>query len=278
MTMIKIDSHQHFWNYDPIKYQWIDEEKALLKRDFLPADLKIVYKANGIDGCIAVQANQSEQETHFLFELAGENDFIKGVVGWIDLRAAGLEEGLEHFSEFPSVCGFRHVVQDEPDPEFMLQKSFQRGIGRLEKYGYTYDILIFPNQMEAGFATVQNFPNQKFVLDHIAKPYIKRGEIAMWKRQIEKLAEYDNTYCKVSGMVTEADWKNWEYQDFVPYLDVVFEAFGVDRIMYGSDWPVCLLAAQYNKVKAIFEKYISEFSSDDKRKLWGANALEFYNV
>lgn len=273
-----VDAHQHFWFYNAQKHAWINDEMAVLKRNFLPTDLQAIYQENGIDACVAVQADQSEAETDFLLELAAEYDFIKGVVGWVDLRSEQIEERLAHYAQFPKLKGFRHVVQDELDPEFMLGKHFSEGLSLLSKYNFTYDILIFPTQLEAAIKTVQRFPKQKFVLDHIAKPYIKEGKIVTWEKHIRELANHSNVYCKVSGMVTEADWRNWNQEDFIPYLEVVFEAFGVDRIMFGSDWPVCLLGAQYTEMKDIVENYLSNYPKEGHARIFGQNAADFYGL
>lgn len=278
LDVIKIDAHQHFWYYNPQKHDWIDASMSVIQKDFLPKDLEKVFKQNGIDGCISVQADQTEAETDFLLALAEEYDFIKGVVGWVDLRAPNLEERLVHFAEYAKLKGFRHVVQSEPDPNFMLQKSFQYGLGCLEKYGFTYDILIFPTQLAAALKTVKNFPRQKFVIDHIAKPNIKKGAIGEWETHMRQLGEQPNVWCKLSGMVTEADWQKWSYQDFVPYLDIIFDAFPNDRVMFGSDWPVCLLGGSYEKVKSIVERYTSNLSPIKLKRFWGENALNFYNI
>lgn len=273
---MKLDSHQHFWKYDPQKHSWIDDSMAVLKRDFLPPDLQVIYDANGIDGCIAVQADQSEAETLFLLELAQEYSFIQGVVGWVDLRADQVEDRLTYFAQFPRLCGFRHVVQAEPDPNFMLRGDFRRGLSRLHDFGYTYDILIFPTQLEAAIQTVRDFPLQPFVVDHIAKPYIKTGEIEAWATAMNEIANFENVSCKVSGMITEANWENWSYEQLLPYLDIVFEAFGEDRILFGSDWPVCLLAGTYERVKGIIERYLGEASSSSP--VWGKNTAQFYQL
>lgn len=273
-----IDSHQHFWKYDPVRLGWINEEMSILKRDFLPADLALVYQDAGVDACVAVQAEQSEEETNFLLRLADQNDFIKGVVGWVDLRSPDLFERLLHYHSFPKLKGFRHVVQSEPDPNFMLGPDFQRGIEQLHQYGFTYDILIFPNQLHAAIETVKNFPNQKFVIDHIAKPYIKAGKIKEWAANMEAIARFPNVMCKISGMVTEADWSNWKTQDFTPYLDVVFQAFSSQRLMFGSDWPVCLLGGSYLEVKNILANYLQNLSETDQANIWGLNAAHFYQL
>lgn len=273
-----IDSHQHFWKYDPVRHDWINDEMAILKRDFLPPDLSKIYEAAGVDGCVAVQADQSEAETNFLLELAAQYSFIKGVVGWVDLRAENLAERLLHFSEFPKLKGFRHVVQSEPDPNFMLGKEFQRGIAQLHAHNFTYDILIFPTQLPAAIETVKNFPDQRFVIDHIAKPYIKAGKIKEWAAHMEKIASFPNVMCKVSGMVTEADWLNWKKADFVPYLEVVSQSFSADRLMFGSDWPVCLLGGAYQEIKGILGDYLQGFNEADQAAIWGGNATHFYQL
>ena len=278
MEEIRIDAHQHFWYYDPQKHDWIDDSMTALQRDFLPADLEVVFAQCGMDGCIAVQADQTEAETEFLLALAEEYDFIKGVVGWVDLRSDRLEQRLEHYSHFPKLKGFRHVVQSEPDPNFMLQPAFQYGLSCLERYGFTYDILIFPTQLKAALTTAQRLPRQPFVIDHLAKPYIKKGDLNGWAEAMRSFGALPNVWCKVSGMVTEADWTHWSYEDFIPYLDVVFEAFSPDRLLFGSDWPVCLLGGHYDEVKGIPERYTSKLSPRDHARFWGENALDFYKI
>lgn len=274
---MRIDSHQHYWQYDPIRNSWIDDSMKILRRDFLPEHLKPILDRNNVQGSVAVQAGQSEDETKFLLDLASKNDFIKGVVGWIDLRAENIEERLEVFSSNKKLVGMRHIVQSEPD-DFMLGREFQHGISKLEKFGLTYDILVFPTQLKASVELVQKFPEQAFVLDHIAKPYIKDGKIDQWANDIHMLAQFPNVNCKISGMVTEADLNHWKKEDFFKYLDVVFNLFGSDRIMYGSDWPVCLLAAQYEQQLEILESYIDAFSSEKKAKIMGKNAIRFYKL
>ncbi len=273
-----IDSHQHFWNYDPVAHSWINDDMRVLKRNFLPEDLWTVYQENDVQGCIAVQADQSEAETTFLLELAAEHDFIKGVVGWVDLRSEQLEERLMHYADFPKLKGFRHVVQSEPDPNFMLRKDFQRGLDQLHRYNFTYDILIFPTQLAAALETVKSFPDQNFVIDHIAKPYIKAGKIAEWASFMQQIASHPNVMCKVSGMLTEADWTTWQSKDFTPYLDIVFEAFGTQRILFGSDWPVCLVAGSYAQVKGLVSDYISKYSVDEQADVWANNTKHFYRI
>lgn len=276
--MIGIDAHQHFWNFDPVRDSWIDETMGVLKRDYLPADLLPELHANGIDATIAVQADQSEQETEFLLELARQHPFVAGVVGWVDLRAANLEQRLEHFAKFPALCGFRHVAQSEPDDRFLIREDFVRGVAMLGQFDFTYDILIYARQLPAAIALADKLPDQPFVLDHIAKPNLKSREIAEWSAGIRALAANPRVYGKISGLITEADWRNWKADDFKPYLDVVFEAFGADRLMFGSDWPVCLLAGSYSQVKTLVENYVRDWPQADRDKLFGGNAASFYGL
>jgi L-fuconolactonase len=231
-----------------------------------------------MDGCIAVQADQSEEQNAFLLHLTEGNDFIKGVVGWVDLRAENIEERLEFYSHTKLMKGFRHVLQGETNRALMLEPDFKRGINLLHKYGFTYDILIFPDQLKYAAQLAQEFPNQKFVLDHIAKPDIKNGKIDEWATDINSLAANKNVYCKVSGMVTEADWHNWTNATFTKYLDVIFNAFGTGRVMFGSDWPVCLVAAEYASMNAIVSEYTQQFSAAEQDMIFGMNAVQFYNL
>jgi len=276
--MPKIDAHQHFWIFDPVRDSWINDEMLVIKRDFLPTDLLPVLQQNGIDGCVAVQADQSEQETQFLLEMAAANPFVKGVVGWVDLKADNLEERLEYFKQFNLLKGFRHILQSEPDRQYMLQPRFQKGIASLQKYGYTYDILIYPEHLPYAELLAGGFPDQKFVVDHLAKPHIKDQHINDWQKDILALALHPNVYCKVSGMLTEANWKLWKTEDFTPYLDVVFNAFGINRVMFGSDWPVCLLAGGYEGTMQVVNNYCSRLSATEQDLFWGKNATLFYNL
>lgn len=275
--MARIDSHQHFWHYDPVKHSWIDDAMKVIRKDFLPADLQPVLQKHRMDGCIAVQADQTESETDFLLGLQKENPFIKGIVGWTDLRAANVKEQLAKYKQFNAIKGFRHVLQGE-EPGFMLQQDFLNGIAALQEFGFTYDILIFPNHLPAALTMVQHFPQQKFVIDHIAKPYIKAGLIGEWKHAMKNIARYENVYCKVSGMVTEADYTQWKKKDFTPYLDAVVEAFGTKRLLFGSDWPVCLVAASYTKMLGIVEEYFAAFTETEQEDIFGNNASAFYMV
>jgi len=276
--MMTIDAHQHFWKYNPIRDSWMTDEMHAIRKDFLPNHLHHLLKANGIDGCIAVQADQSEAETTFLLQLASENNFIKGVVGWVNLQAGNIEERLEYFSRFKLIKGFRHIVQSEPEDDFMLGSKFMYGISLLPKYNFTYDILIYPRHLPYAKKLVACFPQQRFIIDHIAKPNIRQQDLVQWKKHMTEIAAFENVYCKISGMVTEASWHTHTYNDFVPYLDVIVEAFGIDRIMFGSDWPVCLLAASYKEVLGIVQDYFASFSADDQALFFGGNATRFYNL
>lgn len=272
-----IDSHQHFWKYDPVRDTWIDTSMEVIRKDFLPKDLLPILKSNKIDGCIAVQADQSEQETEFLLQCAEKNPFIKGVVGWVDLTANNLEERLEYYASNPLFKGIRHIVQAEND-DYLLRKDVQNGIGKLLKYDLAYDILVFPNQLPSAIAMVDAFPDQKFILDHIAKPTISKAISEIWVHNIKQLSTHKNVYCKLSGMVTETINFKFKEADFKPYIDVIFKAFGPDRIMFGSDWPVCLLAANYDKVLKIVNDYLENQSVEVKNNILGKNAIKIYNL
>lgn len=273
-----IDAHQHFWQYDANRHAWISEEMKVIQGDFLPEDLAPILQKNGINGCIAVQADQTLAETDFLIDLAKKHDFIKGVVGWVDLRADDVDDVLEQYAENKIVKGFRHIVQSETDIEFMLRPKFKAGISALGLFDFTYDILIFHDQLDQAIQLVKLFPDQKFVLDHIAKPDIKSGEFVTWQTNIKKLALHQNVFCKISGMVTEAEWKTWKPTDFKVYLDTVVKAFGTERLMYGSDWPVCLVAATYEEQLGIVSDYFAGFSTLEKKKIMGGNASKFYKI
>lgn len=276
--MLRIDSHQHFWKFDPVRDSWINDEMSVIQRNFLPADLKPVLVQNGFDGCITVQSDQSETENEFQLGNAAQNDFIKGVVGWVDLRSSSAAERLDYYSQFDKMKGFRHILQGEKDRAFMLQPSFMKGVALLKKYNFTYDILIFPDQLTYTLDFIKAFPDQLFVIDHIAKPYIKDKKIDNWKKDMQAIARYENVFCKISGMVTEADWKQWKKDDFTPYLDIVTEAFGIHRIMYGSDWPVCLVAGSYEQMAGVVKDYFSSFSKNEQALFFGGNAIKFYNL
>lgn len=272
-----IDAHQHFWVYNPERDGWITDEMATLRRDFLPADLEPVLAANGVDGCVAVQASQTDQETMFLVSMAQAYGFIQGVVGWVDLQADNLYDQLEAYAQFEEIRGFRHVAQAEPD-DFLARPGVINGIRQLAAFGFTYDILIYPQQLKAALHLVRAVPEVNFVIDHMAKPVIRRQEISRWSNFMTEIAKQPNVSCKVSGMVTEADWQNWKKADLFPYLDVVFGQFGPNRLLFGSDWPVCLTAANYTQVKTVVEEYVLPWGEEVRNKVFGGNAIEFYSL
>ena len=273
-----IDSHQHFWQYHPVKHAWIDDAMAVIRKDFMPSDLAKVYQENGVDGCVAVEADQNSAETNLLLQLASEYNFIKGVVGWIDLRSDSIESKLEARKSQEKLKGFRHVVQAEADHNFLLRPNFLRGVSLLEKHNYTYDILIFPHQLGATLEFVKRFPNQKFIIDHIAKPYIKDGFYDGWAVLMKEIAKQENVFCKLSGMITEADYNHWKPEQIHPYMDLVLEVFGSNRLLFGSDWPVCLVAGNYSKIKRLVVHFISKLSTHEQQNIMGTNAIKFYNL
>lgn len=272
-----IDAHQHFWHFDATRDTWITDDMSVLRRDFLPADLEPVLAENGIDGCVAVQADQSEAETQFLIRMAETYDFVKGVVGWVDLQADTLRDRLTTLAQYPQLKGYRHVAQGEP-VDFLTRPAVVAGIRQLADFGMTYDILIYPTQLKAALQLVRSVPEVNFVVDHLAKPYIKTKDITRWTSYMAELAKCPNVSCKLSGMVTEADWQNWSKKDFFPYLDVVFDYFGPNRLLFGSDWPVCLVAANYTQVKTLVEEYVSPWGDEVRAKVFGGNAIEFYGL
>ncbi len=275
---MKIDSHQHFWIYNAARDSWITDEMSVLKRDFLPEHLEQELNANHIDATIAVQADQSEDETLFLLRLAENNPSIAGVVGWIDLRSSQAADRMRFFSRFEKLRGFRHIAQSESDDRFLLRDDFVKGIACLRQFGFSYDILIYPKQLPVALELVMRFPEQRFVIDHMAKPGIKTRSCAEWTALMRNIATHANVYCKLSGLVIEADWHHWKKEDFRPYLDVVFDAFGPQRLMFGSDWPVCLLAGSYQQVLQIIEEYVKHCPADVKEKIFGGNAAQFYRL
>jgi L-fuconolactonase len=276
--MLRIDAHNHFWKFDPVRDSWIDDSMQVIRRDFLPEDLQPLLSRNDLDGCIAVQADQSEAENQFLLQLAAEYSFIRGIVGWVDLQSNHLKERLSYYKGFPSMKGFRHILQGEKDRALMLQPAFKSGIAQLKEFGFTYDILIYPDQIGYAVTLCNEFPSQPFVIDHLAKPVIKKNGLQEWAAAMEGFRNQRNVYCKISGMLTEADWAHWKAEDFKPYMDTVLNIFGINRVMFGSDWPVCLLAGNYNEVFEITQKYFSQFSEVDQSLVFGGNAQQFYSI
>jgi L-fuconolactonase len=275
---MQIDAHQHFWRYNAEEYDWVDDSMAVLRRDFLPQDLKPELHAAGFDACIAVQARQTLQETRWLLALAEENPFVAGVVGWVDLRAEEMRDQLAALSKNPKLVGVRHVVQAEPDERFLLRPDFLRGIAALQEFDLTYDILIYPRHLPVAIEFVQRFPGQRFVLDHLSKPFIKARTIEPWATHIRQLGTFPNVFCKLSGMVTEADWKAWNPEHFKPYLETALEVFGADRLMIGSDWPVCKVAGSYREVMLLVIEFLEHHFSDAREKILGGTAQKFWRL
>ena len=272
-----IDSHVHFWKYNKAEFPWIDGNMKILQKDYLPLDLELTLKRNNVNGCIAVQAATAEVETRFLAELANTHSIIKGVVGWTDLKADNAEKKLSELKEYPSIVGIRHIVQSEPD-DFLYDEKFRAGISLLKEFGYTYDLLIYPKQLKAAVDFVRAFPEQSFILDHCAKPDVKNKEMEEWRTGITDLAMFPNVSCKLSGLITETRWKEWSPSDFYPYLDVVFESFGIERLMWGSDWPVMLLSGIYVQWKSLLEKYMENYFPEEKEAVFEMNALKVYGL
>ncbi|OGV77856.1 MAG: amidohydrolase [Lentisphaerae bacterium RIFOXYB12_FULL_65_16] len=273
-----IDAHHHFWHYDPVEYDWIDDSMAVIRRDFLPADLKVAIASAGIDGVVSVQARQTVAETRWLLDLAGTNDFIRGVVGWVPLVSPDVSRVLAEFARHPKLKAVRHVLQGEPDPNYMLRDDFNRGIRELRTFALAYDILIFERHLPQTLAFVDRHPEQRFILDHIAKPRIRDGALSPWRELMQDLARRPNVWCKLSGVVTEADYTTWTEAGFRPYLDATLDAFGPKRIMFGSDWPVCLVACQYQRWAKIVRSFAKPLARDEQTAIMGGNAEIAYRL
>jgi L-fuconolactonase len=275
---MRLDSHQHFWHYNSSEHVWMTDAMIQLKRDFLPTDLKPLLDSIEFDGCVAVQARQNLEETRWLLELAEQHDFIKGVVGWVDLRSADVVHQLTQFKGNRKLVGVRHVVHDEPDARFLLQPDFVRGIEQLRAFGLCYDLLLFPKHLPVASELVRKFPEQAFVLDHLAKPPIASGETSPWREHLAELAGFPNVWCKLSGMVTEANWHQWRSEDFHQYLEIVFETFGPERLMIGSDWPVCTLASNYRETMNVVTNYVRKFRPEAEAQILGGNCARCYGL
>jgi L-fuconolactonase len=278
IVLMRIDAHHHFWKYDPREYEWIDASMSVIRRDFLPADLKVEIDGAGIDGVVSVQARQTLEETRWQLDLADQHDFIKGVVGWVPLAAPDVRQQLDAQRGRTKLKGVRHVVQDEPDERFLLRDDFNRGIRALADYGLVYDILIFERHLPPAIEFVDRHPNQMFVLDHLAKPRAREHVVEPWRENIRRLAERPNVYCKLSGLVTEADWQGWTEGQLSVYLGTVLEAFGPRRLMFGTDWPVCLLASSYPRWVEVVTRFCATLSADEQRRVFGETAVEAYRL
>lgn len=275
---MRIDSHQHFWIFDKERDSWINDEMQVIQRNFMPTDLAPLLRESDIDGVVAVQASQSDEETQFLIDLSTVYAMIKGIVGWIDLQADDIEEKLKRYKDVKVVKGFRHIVEGEKDPDFLIQSAFLNGLEKLTENGYTYDLLIRPRHYASTLACVKANPDQVFILDHMAKPSIKTKEFDEWAVFISQLSSFTNVNCKISGLVTEADWDSWKKEDYVMYVDHVLASFGIDRVMYGSDWPVCLLASSYDEWVNLIESLTEQLSVDEKKAFFGGNAARIYKL
>jgi L-fuconolactonase len=273
-----IDSHQHFWDINRFKYEWMSPEDTVLYRDFLPASFGKVLHQNGIEKSVAVQAHQSLAETFWLLELAEEFDFIAGVVGWADLLSDEFEKQLDELAKFPKLKGIRHIVQDEPEEDWIIKPKVLANLGKLAVYHLTYDILIFPRHLPYIPTVIENCPNVKFVIDHLAKPFIKTGEIEQWKKDLKKIADFPAVFCKLSGLVTEADYQNWTVEDLRPYAETALELFGAERLMFGSDYPVCLLAADYQRVLETYQSFLKDLNVEKQQQVMQENAIKFYSL
>ena len=275
---MRIDAHQHFWRFDPAEYGWIDESMASLRRDFLPEHLAPEMARTGVERSIVVQVRQSLEETRWLLDLASRYPWIAGVVGWVDLQADDVEAQLAEVSAHPALVGVRHIVQSEPDDRFLLRPAFCRGIALLGSFDLAYDILIYPRHLQVAADFVAKFDRQRFVLDHLAKPPIRSRAIDAWARDLRRLAGAPHVCCKVSGLVTEADWRSWTPSDIEPYLDVAFECFGADRLIAGSDWPVCTVAADYSHTMSVVSDYLERRSAAERDAVLGGNARRFWRL
>ncbi|MEM7391067.1 MAG: amidohydrolase family protein [Verrucomicrobiota bacterium] len=275
---MKLDAHHHFWQYDPVEYSWISDALSKIRRDFLPEHLKQEIDATGIDGVISVQARQTLEETDWLLGMAEEHDFIQGVVGWVPLVDDNVGESLERYAEHPHLKAVRHVLQDEPDDAYMLGDDFNRGLAHLKDLNLTYDILIFERHLPHAISLVDRHPDQVFVLDHIAKPRIKENLLEPWGDNMKQLAERENVFCKISGMATEADVDNWTEEELQPYLEISLETFGPDRLLFGTDWPVCLVACEYVTWFDLAARFISRLTESEQAKIMGENATRAYRI
>jgi len=275
---MSVDAHQHFWKYNPAEYEWIDDSMVAIRRDFLPEDLELELERNKFHGSVAVQARQTLEETRWLLELAEGSSKIFGVVGWVDLCSADVRAQVSVLARNRKLVGIRHIVQSEPDDRFLLRQDFARGITTLEEFDLAYDILIYTKHLPVAAEFVERFPKQRFVLDHLAKPAIKLQEIESWAAGVRRLAAFPNVFCKLSGLVTEADWQRWKPEDITPYLDIAFATFGASRLMIGSDWPVCLVAGSYSRTLDVVKNYLQFYPAETRDAVLGENARRFWRL
>jgi len=275
---MRIDAHQHFWRYNAAEYGWIDDSMIALRRDFLPSDSEREMARAGFDACIAVQVRQTLEETRWFLALADAHPFIVGVVGWVDLQGDDVRTTLQRVARHPKLIGIRHIVQSEVDDRFLLGPAFCRGIALLAEFDLAYDILIYPRHLPISGEFVDRFERQRFVLDHLAKPNIRGGEIRTWERDLRRLADRPNVFCKLSGLVTEADWQRWKPDDIRPFLEVALDCFGPSRLMIGSDWPVCTVAADYGRTMDVVIDFLADRPAEEQDAILGGNARRFWKL
>ncbi len=276
--MMRLDSHQHFWHYSPAEYGWICDRMAAIRRDFLVPDLQAACASSGVSGSIAVQARQTLEETRWLLEIASHSDFVRGVVGWAPLCEVEAGELLAEMAQNRKLRGIRHILQDEPDERYMLREHFNQGIRELKPLGLVYDILIYERQLPQTIEFADRHPEQIFILDHLAKPRVAAGELSPWRENFAELARRPNVYCKLSGLVTETDYRTWSDADLWPYLEWALEKFGPRRLMFGSDWPVMLVASEYGRWVQIMESLVSRLSESEQDRIWSGTAEEAYGL
>jgi L-fuconolactonase len=276
---MRIDSHQHFWRFDQAAYPWIQPSMSVLRRDYLPEDLAPLLAASRIDGVVAVQAQQTVEETRWLLSLADEHAFVRGVVGWAPLVEPNVDEVMADLRRHSALKGIRHILHDEPDDRYMLRDDFQRGLARLEPYGLVYDILIFAKHLPATLELVDRFPRQSFVVDHVAKPTIAAAQFdASWAQRLRELAQRPHVTCKLSGMVTEVRDAEWRASTLAPYVETALEAFGAERVLFGTDWPVCLLRCGYRNWTDAVAGFVARLSDSEQRAIMGENAARIYRL
>lgn len=277
--MTVIDAHQHFWELGRFGYEWLDADACKpIKRTYLPADLKTHLDATGVDRSIFVQTQHNVAENDWVLSLCEQNEFLAGMVGWVDLTSTACEAQLEKYKDNPHFVGIRHVTHDEPDDNFIIRDDVLRGLAVLEKHKMPFDLLFFVKHLHHAQTLGQKFPALPMVIDHLSKPEIKAGKMDNWEADFRAAAKFPNIYCKISGMVTEADWQNWKADDLRPYVEIALDAFGPERCMYGSDWPVCELAGSYERVIGAAREVLSQLSDSEQSRIFGETAIEFYGV
>jgi L-fuconolactonase len=275
---MRIDAHQHFWHYQPDTHGWISDEMSVLRKDFMPEELKTPLADFSFDGSVVVQANEIYAENDFLLDIAQKHNYIKGIVGWINLLDPNAEIKMIALKSIPSIVGFRTIMQGSPDEKYLGNKLFYENVKRLASFDYTFDLLVHNNQLDSLIRFTDKLPDNRFILDHLGKPAIKNKEYKEWKTEIKILAANPNMYCKLSGMTTEADLKNWTYNDLYPYMEIAAEYFGLDRICFGSDWPVCLAAGSFATTYSVVDQFCAQLKQEEKDKIFGLNTKDFYKL